>query len=144
MKAKELIDILFIRPTDKLLLQLFRYGFVGGVAFVADYGSLWLLTELANVNYLYSAAIAFVIGLTVNYLLSISWVFSRNRTHSAWMEFVVFALVGVVGLALNEIIIYGCTEGIGLHYMLSKVISTVVVFFWNFFARKLLLFRSSK
>ena len=55
-----------------------------------------------------------------------------------------FALIGVVGLGLNELIIYLCTGVWGMWVMLSKIISTGIVFFWNFFARKYILFRSGK
>ena len=141
---KALLTKLFISPTTNLWLQLLRYGFVGGVAFVADYGSLYLLTEVAHFHYLTSAAVAFVIGLTVNYLLSISWVFKKERVTKPWIEFVVFATIGIIGLGLNEGIMYLFTECLQVHYMLSKLISTGVVFFWNFFARKLLLFTKHK
>ena len=122
------------------LFQLIRYGFVGGVAFVADYGSLYAFTEWLGIQYLVSAALAFIIGLTVNYILSNLIVFSTHRLNNRWLEFVIFAIIGVIGLGLNELIMYCACELIGLHYMIAKLISTALVFFWNFFARKLTLF----
>ena len=120
--------------------QLIRYGFVGGVAFVADYASLYAFTEWLGMQYLVSAAIAFIIGLTVNYILSNLIVFATHRLSNRWLEFTIFAIIGVIGLGLNELIMYCACELIGLHYMISKLISTALVFFWNFFARKLTLF----
>lgn len=137
---KQWLHTLFVAPTNNTLLQLFRYGFVGGVAFVVDYGSLYVLTEFLSVPYLWSAAIAFILGLVTNYLLSISWVFKKNATMQRWQEFLFFAIIGVIGLGFNELIMYVGTDLLHLHYMLSKLISTVIVFFWNFFARKYLLF----
>lgn len=137
---RTLIHRVFVQKTDNTLLQLFRYGFVGGIAFVVDYGTLFLLTNYAGVPYLLSAAIAFILGLITNYLLSISWVFRRNESMKSWQEFLWFAIIGVVGLLFNEIIMYLGTDILQLHYMLSKLISTVIVFFWNFLARKYLLF----
>ena len=122
------------------LFQLIRYGFVGGVAFVADYGSLYAFTEWLGIQYLVSAALAFIIGLTVNYILSNLIVFSTHRLNNRWLEFVIFAIIGLIGLGLNELIMYCSCELIGLHYMIAKLISTALVFFWNFFARKLTLF----
>lgn len=138
---KRLLRYLFVEPTTNIWLQLLRYGFVGGVAFVADYGTLFLLTHYAGMHYLWSAAVAFAIGLTVNYLLSISWVFNRNRSAKPWVEFMVFTLIGVVGIGLNELIMYVATDLLSMHYMLSKLISTALVFCWNFFARKLIIFK---
>lgn len=127
---------------NELLGQLLRYGVVGGIAFVVDYGSLWLLTELAGFPYLLSAAVAFLLGLTVNYILSTRWVFGESRLGNRWAEFAAFALIGVVGLGLNELIMWAGTDGLHLHYMLSKVASTAIVFFWNFLARRFLVFKS--
>jgi len=142
MKAAEIKEkVLYSQDT---VFQLLRYGFVGGVAFVADYGLLYVLTEFAGVQYLVSAALAFVAGLTVNYLLSNLIVFKAHRLESRLAEFLVFAVIGVVGLALNEAIMYCCSDIIGMHYMVSKLISTVTVFFWNFFARKLILFNKQR
>lgn len=137
---KRLLRILFINPTDNALLQLFRYGFVGAIAFVVDYGTMILLREVAGLNYLLAAAISFLLGLTVNYLISISWVFNTGRHVNPKVEFIAFTLIGVIGLGLNELIMYISTDCLSIHYMLSKLISTALVFFWNFLARKVMLF----
>lgn len=138
------VNKLFVEPTENVLLQLFRYGFVGGAAFVVDYATLFVLTNNVGVQYLWSAAIAFVLGLVANYLLSISWVFRNRGSLSRWQEFLLFAVIGVVGLGFNELIMYACTDLMHIHYMVSKLISTAIVFFWNFFARKYLLFTKKK
>ncbi len=138
------INKLFVEPTENVFLQLFRYGFVGGAAFVVDYATLFVLTNYVGVQYLWSAAIAFVLGLIANYLLSISWVFRNRGDLSRWQEFLFFAVIGVVGLGFNELIMYACTDLMHIHYMVSKLISTAIVFFWNFFARKYLLFTKKR
>lgn len=137
---KQLFHTLFVAPTKNWFLQLFRYGFVGGVAFVVDYGTLFCCTEYLHFHHLVSAAIAFLLGLLVNYLLSTSWVFAVRTQSNRKLEFAIFAIIGIIGLGLNELIIYVGTDLCHLHYMLSKLISTAIVFFWNFFARKLMLF----
>ena len=137
---KHLLFLLFRESTNRTLVQLFRYGFVGGVAFLIDYGTLFLLTEYVQIPYLISAAIAFIVGLIINYLLSVYWVFNKNRDNKPAREFLFFAAIGVVGLLFNELIMFAGTDLLHLHYMLSKIISTMIVFFWNFFARKILLF----
>ncbi len=125
---------------NKLFVQLICYGIVGGIAFVADYGSLWCLTEYGHIHYLTSAAIAFLFGLLVNYLLSIRWVFTERRFSNKWKEWVLFALIGIIGLGLNECLIYLISDILSMHYLLGKLVSTIVVFFWNFFARRFLIF----
>lgn len=139
---KNLFNKLFKEETDNVLIQLFRYGFVGGAAFLVDYGVLVLLTEVFGMHYLLSATISFILGLVTNYLLSVVWVFNNRTLGNRWAEFTVFAIIGVIGLGLNALIMYVCTDKMGIHYMISKIISTVIVFFWNFFARKFVLFKA--
>ena len=135
---------LFKDKTGNTLIQLFRYGFVGGIAFLVDYGILYALTEFFGLHYLLSATIAFIFGLVTNYLLSVVWVFNSHKAESRWTEFTVFALIGIIGLGLNALIMYLCTDVLAIHYLISKLISTVIVFFWNFFARKTILFKTSE
>ena len=46
---------IFKGKTDNTIVQLFRYTFVGGFAFVVDFGLLYVLTEYAHFHYLLSA-----------------------------------------------------------------------------------------
>lgn len=134
------ITSLIFKKSDKTHIQLFKYGFVGGIAYGVDFGSLFFLTEVIKIHYLISAALAFTLGLITNYTLSIFWVFSKRALANKKIEFIIFSIIGLVGLGLNEIIIWFFTEWAHFHYLISKIFSTVVVFFWNFFARKKLLF----
>lgn len=131
---------LFKDQTERTLVQMFRYTFVGGAAFLVDFGSLFVFTDFFGVYYLISAAIAFILGLITNYALSISWVFNKRTFGNKKLEFGVFALIGIVGLGLNEILIWFLTEDLQLYYLISKIIAAILILFWNFFARKFTLF----
>ena len=136
-----MIEQLLKNKTNDTLIQLFRYTFVGCLAFIFDFGLLFILTEYFNIYYLISAAIAFLLGLTINYLLSIIWIFEKRSIKSKHIEFIIFALIGIIGLALNEFFIWFFTEIANTHYLYSKLISTALVYLWNFFIRKYSLFR---
>ena len=114
---------------------------VGAIAFAFDFTSLFALTQFGGVHYLVAAGIAFLIGLSINYALSIKWVFNRRSIQDKRMEFLLFALIGLAGLGLNELLIWLFTEIARFHYLASKIISTMFVYLWNFFARKYSLFR---
>ncbi len=132
---------LFWTKSSRLVIQFLRYVVVGGIAFLFDFGFLYLFTGIMNIHYLVSAALAFLIGLTVNYLLSIFWVFDKRTMENQMAEFLIFAVIGLVGLGLNEGFLWFFTGFIGLYFMYSKLISTFFVLIWNFSARKLFLFR---
>lgn len=131
---------LLVGRTSKTHVQLFRYGFVAFVALVVDFGSLVLMTEYAKLHYLVSASLSFLAGLVTNYALSRLWVFNSTRLSDARLAFLVFALIGVVGLGITDVTMWLLTGLAGLHYVASKAIATVISFFWNFGARKKLVF----
>lgn len=133
---------IFYEPTENLLLQFFRYGFVGGIATICDWGVLFALTEWIHLYYLVSSVGAFIAGLSVNFALSKKFVFANEKNkHSLSTEFAVYGIIGVIGLFLTMGIMFILTEKLSIHYMISKIISTVIVFVWNFVGRKIVLYR---
>lgn len=133
---------LFVDKTESTLIQLFRYTFVGGLAFIVDFGTLYLLTEFINLHYLISAAASFILGLLTNYFLSVKWVFSNRTIDSKGIEFLLFTVIGLIGLGLNELFLWIFTDLFSIYYLFSKIITAVFVYFWNFLARKYVLFNS--
>ena len=51
--------------------QIIRFAFVGGGAFVIDYGVMIFLTEVGGLNYLISSAISFTVSVIFNYIMSV-------------------------------------------------------------------------
>lgn len=143
-RLNQIIDSLLRHPTGNVWIQIVRYFFSGGVAFLVDTGLLYVLTEFCGVYYLVSSIISFSIGLIITYLLSILWVFDNRNMKNRYAEFSVFVLIGVVGLGLTSLFMWFFTDKIGVHYIFSKVITTVIVFVWNFIAKKSLLFRNGE
>jgi putative flippase GtrA len=140
MKANRFISTLFIEETENWFIQLFRYLFVGGFAFVVDYGLLLFLTEALGLHYLISATISFIAGLIVNYFLSTSWIFRKSRLENKWVEFLFYSIIGAIGLGLNNLLLYLLTDKVHIHYMISKLLATAFVMLWNFVSRRIILF----
>lgn len=126
--------------TNSLPTQFLRYFMVGGVAFTADFAALFMLTEFGHLHYLLSATIAFLVGVAVNYGLSIAWVFDQRTIGNRVHEFTIFTLIGVTGLLLNLALMWFFTEVLRLHYLESKTVAAGMIFLFNFGARKILLF----
>ncbi len=122
-----------------LLQQMIRFGFVGGGAFLIDYGVMIALTELAGINYLLSSGISFAVSVIFNYVLSIYWVFNVSGQRSKTRDFVVFIVLSVIGLGLNQLIMWITVDRIGIFYMVAKIGATAVVMVYNFITRKLFL-----
>lgn len=135
-----MIDELIAQRPHKLSIQVFRYIAVGGWAFLVDFSILYFLTEFGQIHYLVSAAIAFSIAIIISYILSVTWVFSQRSVSNRLHEFLIFLVIGILGLLLTEALMYVFTGLLHYHYLESKVIATVAILFFNFTARKTLLF----
>jgi putative flippase GtrA len=118
-----------------------RYLGASAAAFALDFGIYVALIRLAHVHYLVAAPAGFCLGLVLVYQLSVRWVFVHRRLADRRAEFVVFALIGVAGVTINELVIYAGVEGLSLSPELAKILSAGIVFCTNFVARKMLLFR---
>lgn len=131
---------LLVHGTHNTHIQLFRYLIVGLIAFGADFATLYVLTDMMGVHYLISNVFGFIFGLITNYALSVTWVFASRKMDDRRKEFVIFTVIGVIGLLINQLVMWTCTEFLGVYYLYSKVIATGVVFFWNFFGRRHIVF----
>jgi putative flippase GtrA len=130
----------FFDKTNSAFIQFFRYIFVGGAAFIVNLFALWFLTEITGFHYLISAAIGFVLGLITNYILSTAWVFSTHKIDSKTKEFGIFLIIGLIGLIINEILLWLFTDIAGIYYLISQIITAAIVLIWNFVARRKILF----
>ena len=124
---------------NSLLRQIIRFGFVGGSAVVIDYGIMILLTEAFGINYLISSAVSFTVSVIYNYILSVKWVFNVNGERSQTQDFLVFIVLSVIGLGINQVIMWVAVDLLGIFYMISKIGATGVVMVYNFVTRKIFL-----
>lgn len=133
----------------KLFQEFSRYIIVGGTAFIVDMVLLFIFNNYVFYNFgeigIYiSIALGFSGGLIYNYFLSLFFVFesakdqNKGKTLSA---FIIFFLIGIVGLALTEIGMYIGIEVFNINYLIAKILVATCVLIWNYDARKVLIFR---
>jgi len=147
---------------NSAVFQFLRYCVVGGVAFVFDYGALqiamlalpesWhsemtLFGTSLDISVMISTAIGFVVGLIVNYILSLFFVFTAEGDREKGKKvsaMLVFTAVGLIGLVLTEIGMQVGTTLLGtqpLMLLISKIIVTLIVLIWNYLGRKIFIFK---
>ncbi len=119
-----------------LLAQLAKFGVVGVLATLIDFVVLIALTELGGWDPVLSAAVSFVVSVVFNYVASMRFVFTRREDLGRAEELVIFVALSVVGLLINEALMWLGTSALSLNYVLVKVVATALVMLWNFCSRK--------
>lgn len=127
-----------------LLQQIIRFGFVGGGAFLIDYGAMIFLTEVFGINYLISSAVSFCVSVIFNYILSVKWVFNISGERKQVQDLTIFMVLSVIGLGINQLIMWIAVDKLHVFYMISKIGATAVVMVYNFITRKIFLENNSK
>jgi putative flippase GtrA len=138
-KCLKLFHIKVNAKQEKLLIQIFKFGIVGGIAFVIDYVSLIVCKEVFHLNTLLAAAIAFTISVIYNYIASVKWVFDVNKEKNEKANFVIFIVLSIVGLIITEIIMWFGTDVMKISYLIIKIVATAIVMVFNFITRKMFL-----
>ena len=134
----------------KLIEQLMKFGIVGIIAFIIDYGLMNILLMFHMHNVL-ATSISFFISLIFNYLASMKFVFKHRPDMARWMEITIFFVSSFIGWIINEVIVWISTSWMPHDSMytmhtqyviwtnVGKLVATAVVMVWNFVIRKWLL-----
>ena len=123
----------------KLIEQILKFGVVGIIATVIDFGVLYVLSQPLGMDPVISAGISFCVSLLFNYVASMRYVFTHREDMSRSREFVIFLVLSLIGLAINEAIMAAGVAVLGnsaLAVMGTKVLATAIVMVWNFVSRK--------
>ena len=123
----------------KLISQFMKFGIVGVIAFVIDYGFMVLRTEVFGVPYLTSTTVSFIISVIFNYFASMRFVFKRKDDMSRRREFIIFVVLSVIGLVINDVFMWLMVDFLFIDYRISKIVVTFIVAVWNFVTRKIFL-----
>lgn len=114
-----------------------NYIIIGGVVNLFCLALLYFLTEFLQLWYLYSAALAYFVGMTAIYLLN-KYLNFKDRNKKIVSQVGLFVTASLIGLGFYQIILYCLVEFAGLWYMFAAVISLFILVFWNFYSQKLI------
>lgn len=122
-----------------MIKQILKFGVVGFLCFFIDYSLLIIFKEVLEIHYLIASGMSFTISLCANYLLSMKYVFQGKEDISKKREFILFVFLSVIGLALNQVIMWFGVDVVGISYLIIKIFATGIVMVYNFVSRKILL-----
>ena len=142
-------EIKFLSVHAPLIREFLRYVLVGGIAAAADFSVLYLTRTflfytLGVTGILIATGLGFTAGLVLNYFLSFVFVFKQIdesvKQHKI-RSFIVFTIIGIIGLLLTEICMLAGVSLFGQEqYLIIKIVSAGIVLVWNYTARKKLIF----
>lgn len=140
MARRRACDLLH-HQVQRVSLKIVRYFFVGGAAAAVDIGLFFLFAKLLGYNYLMVGCLGFIFATAVNYFLSIRFVFRSGTRFTKKTELAFIYAVSLIGLGLNQTMLFILVDRVGAELMLSKLVATGAVFLWNFSARNFIIFR---
>lgn len=142
----------------KLIVQLLKFGVVGGLSFVIDFIITMIVSAILrkfNLSVETAATVGgffgFCISLIFNYFMSMKFVFERKDDMDRKKEFLIFTALSAIGLGLNELILYFgvviCNNTMpdivesqpSLVTAGVKIVATAIVMIYNFISRKMTL-----
>jgi putative flippase GtrA len=125
---------------DRLLIWKFlKFCVVGFSGLIVDFGSTWILKEKFKINKYFANSAGFILAATSNYLLNRYWTFQSENTRIA-TEYFSFITISLIGLGINNLVVYLLTEKVKFNFYLSKLFAVGVVTLWNFTMNYLITF----
>lgn len=144
VEIMESFKTILFGKTDSTTVQIIRNAVVELIRYSINIAILWFLNEkLLGDDYLpVSTAIASLLAGLVNFFLSSIWVFHKKEEGKSKnaIKFLIFTLIGAAGLGINIGITTVLTNKCGVYFLISNTIAQIVVFFFNFFMRKKIVF----
>ena len=115
-----------------MIIQLFKFIAVGFSGLIIDFGITFLCKEKILLNKYISNSIGFAIAASSNYFFNRIWTFNSSNPNIT-IEFSSFLLVSIIGLLINNSILWLIHNKLGINFYLAKFGAIVVATFWNFF-----------
>lgn len=141
-RLKELAKTLFkLSPSEDKLIQIARFIIAGGSTASLDFILYWFIVQVIGWHYILAVTISFVVASTVNYYLSIIWVFFNGKFKSLMSEYLVFLFFTALGLILNYLILYVGIELLNMNNLYARIGSIVIVTLFNFVTKKFIVFK---
>ena len=125
---------------DLLIQKFIKFCVVGFSGMIIDFGTTWGLKEKVKVNKYIANSTGFILAATSNYIWNRYWTFQSENSHVV-TEYFSFIIISLIGLAINNFLIYLLSDKMKFNFYLSKLIAIGVVTVWNFVLNYLITFR---
>jgi putative flippase GtrA len=116
-------------------LQVIRFLIVGVASFLVEFIVFAMLVDGAGVIYTYANLPAMTAAIIFNYFLTKKYVFETGK-YNARTTFILFITFTLLGVILNQFLLWFFVEQIAVNIKVSKVLAVGLVAVFNFFTKK--------
>ena len=99
-----------------------------------------ILYKIFGVHYILASLIMFVLASGIGVWLYRRFVFGGTHLHRG-LEVGLTYLINTIGIGLNTLILWLCVEFLGFEAIVAKILASLLVAFYGFYARKLVIYR---
>lgn len=116
---------------NQAIVRFLRYTLVGGSTFAFDLLLLYIVTTFLGVPYYLATPGAFLIAVSINYLISRSFVFKRT-TRGHTVGYSVFILIALAGAVVTTLGVTVLVTYAGLYFMAARILTALIVGMGNY------------
>ncbi len=116
---------------EHLFWLFVKFAIVGGSGVIVDFSITWLLKEKLKVNRYIANSTGFIVAASTNFFLNRWWTFQSHNPQIS-REYLSFIGIALIGLLINNVVLYLLHEKGKKHFYISKLVAIGVVTFWNF------------
>ena len=118
--------------------QLILYGIIGSFSAFLDFLVYTALVSM-GLFYIHANCISVLVGIGSSFLLNRHYNFKVKD--AVFRRFLIFLIIGLAGLLLSNLVLYGCIEWMGLDKLVSKLLSIILVALFQFVLNKYITFK---
>ncbi|MFA7252428.1 MAG: glycosyltransferase [Candidatus Paceibacterota bacterium] len=115
--------------------RMIRYGLVGVTGTLIDLAFLFILVEYFHLQVILAATISFILAATNNFVWNKIWTFN-NKNKAYHHQYLKFLIISFIGLNITLLLMSLLHLILGLWYILAKIITSLLVLYWNYWGNK--------
>jgi len=129
----------FIRGilTNKRLMKYFIMAVVIVGIELVTFQIIYIFTQ----NYYLGTVISFITGVILNWIVGRLLVFGKSK-HPPLREFTMVFIASIMGLGIQVTVVFISVQLLLLYPLIGKMLSIVFSFFWNYWFRATIVYRS--
>ena len=118
---------------SEFVFKFIKFAIVGTSGLVIDFGTTYIFKEKLHIYRYLASSIGFTLAASSNYIFNRLWTF-HSTNPQVFFEYSTFIIISVIGLGINNTILWLFSDKWKQNFYLSKLLATVITIIWNFLA----------